>query len=376
MRSPESAVSRSVSSARLIAMHSEALRFYRGLLLDPYAGWPRSHLRSRRLGHALEPASRWKLGYAPRGWDVLIEHLRRRGFAIDELDASGLVTRDHRNRQIDRFRDRLVFPIRNAEGQPVSFIARARPGADHQIPKYLNGPTTPIYDKSAVLFGLTEQRDRFTAGAIPIIVEGPTDVLAVDASIDLAGGQRAAVAACGTSLTRVQVDLLRRVTRRSTVVFAADADRAGRLSAIRANHLLVETFRTVLATELPAGGDPADVLVDGGPGAVRSALDHASPLAGLLVRTEIEQWRPVLDHLGGKVDAVHAVAHLLAQLPSEQVAAYVSWLGRRLDLDPAVVTHALVDDLSPRPLGRAQARRLFLVHQSTPSVTAHRGIDR
>jgi DNA primase len=352
------------------------MQFYRGLLLDLYAGWPRAHLRSRRLGHTLEPASRWKLGYAPRGRDVLIEHLRRRGFAVHELDASGLVTRDHRNRQIDRFRDRLVFPIRNAEDEPVSFIGRAGPGASQRAPKYLNGPTTPIYDKSAVLFGLSEQCDRLIAGAVPVVVEGPTDVLAVDASVDLAGGERAAVAACGTALTQAQIDLLRRVTRRSVIVYASDADRAGRDAAARANRLLAGSFRTVLAPELPASADPADVLAKAGPGALRSALDRASPLAGLLVRAEVERWQPVLDHLGGKVDAVHSVAHLLAELPNEQVAACVSWLGRRLDLDPTVVTRALVDDLSPTRPGRVRTRRSHMTRPTTSSPAAHRGIDR
>jgi DNA primase catalytic core len=348
--------SMTVDPSRLVAAHREAARIYRGLLLDPYVGWPREHLASRGLGNALEVASRWQIGYAPASWTLLVEHLRRRGFGVNELDASGLVVRTYRGDQVDRFRDRIVIPIHDATGQPVGFVGRARPGAGGDVPRYLNTPVTEIYRKGEVLLGLAEQRDRLRAGAVPVLVEGPTDLLAVDATSGPARAVRAAVATCGTSLTAAQVAALRDVSRSDTIFVATDADSAGRRAATRAYDLLYPTFRTVLTPDLPSGSDPADVLRHQGPHALRAALGRATPLVHKLIEAELFDSGDVLDHLGGKLGVLRAVAPLVSGLPRNDVAREITWLARRLRLDHSQVTGVIVEAVAPDGVELPSAR--------------------
>jgi DNA primase catalytic core len=343
-RTRAAVVDERVDPARLVAAHREAARFYRGLLLDPYAGWPRQHLARRRLAHLLEPSSRWQVGYAPRSWKVLVEHLRRRGFGVHELDASGLAMRTHRGTQIDRFRDRVVIPVKDANGDPVGFIGRARPGAPAIVPKYLNSPATSIYRKGELLFGVADQATRLERGAVPVLVEGPMDVVAVDT---VAGSRYAAVASCGTAFTQIQASRLRQVARGDAVLVATDADEAGRRAAARAEELLAARFRAVLAPSLPEGSDPSDVLEVGGRSALRAALADTTSLAHQLIGYEVERWNGVLDHLYGQIGATRAVAALVAKLPREQIAGEVEWLARRTGLDLQLITAVLVDAVAP-----------------------------
>jgi DNA primase catalytic core len=337
--------STTVDPKRLIEAHREAVRFYRGRLIDQYVGWPREHLVSRRLDHVLEPDSRWKVGYAPGSWTALVEHLRRRGFHAAELDASGLVIRTHNGSQVDRFRDRIMFPIRNPTGDPVGFIGRARPDTD--VPRYLNTPGTAVYRKGECLFGLAEQRDHLSDGAQPVIVEGPTDVLAVDTATGPAPTIRAAVAACGTALTVAQVDLLRRVSRSNSVLVATDADLGGVFAAEHAYKLLEVKFRTVLMARLPERTDPADIAAGrGGAAALRTLLGQPVPMARFLIEAEVARWRHVLDHIDGQVGAVRAVAPLVARLPRTQVASEVTWLADHVGLDHDLVTSVVVDAIT------------------------------
>lgn len=197
-----------VDPSRLIEANREAVRLYRGLLVDPHAGWARAHLADRRLAHVLDPESRWQIGYAPASYDLVVEHLRRRGFEDDEIKASGLAAQTRRGRLIDRFRDRIMFPVLDPDGRPVGFVGRAKRGA---TAKYLNSPGSAIYRKGELLYGLAEQRGDFDAGAVPVLVEGPTDVLAIDATRGSAKAIRVGVATCGTSLTAEQIKLLRQL---------------------------------------------------------------------------------------------------------------------------------------------------------------------
>src|SRR5450759_3297281 len=209
---------------RLLAANAAAVDFFAG----QYAtSWAPAYLQ-RRIGTSLlgadphhadphhgDPAAAVRVGYAPAGWTALTEHLRDRGFTAAEVLASGLGTRARTGRVLDRFRDRLVFPIRDrldgAVGV-VGFVGRRNPAADaadtkgdQRAPKYLNTGQTPLYRKGTHLFGLTEATGTLDRGGLAVLVEGPLDALAVEHAT---AGAMAGVAPLGTTLTTTQAGQL------------------------------------------------------------------------------------------------------------------------------------------------------------------------
>jgi DNA primase catalytic core len=166
---------------------------------DSYRGFAALALRDLPWHSAIDKP--WQVGYAPPGWRHLTDHLTRLDFSVDELVAAGLARQSAAGRAYDTFRDRIMFPIRSADGNPVAFTGRTLQ-PDERIPKYLNTPNTAIFHKGQILYGLAEQADRFAAAAAPVLVEGPFDVIATWlAHPDQSGLPRAAPAACGTNLS-------------------------------------------------------------------------------------------------------------------------------------------------------------------------------
>jgi DNA primase catalytic core len=225
-----------VDPARLVAAHRQARTYYRQQLAT--ADGPRRYLTHRGLGPLIPtgPASAfrvegsWHLGYAPPGWTNLVDHLTRLDYTPSELIAAGLAIRARTGGLVDVFRDRVMFPIHDPHGEPIAFTGRA-PDRATDVPKYLNTTDTVIYHKGQTLYGLGEQRDRVDAGWAPVIVEGPVDVLAVWlAHPQQAGVGRAAVAACGTSVTEHHAATICALpgAARHGVTIAFDDDPAGR----------------------------------------------------------------------------------------------------------------------------------------------------
>jgi hypothetical protein len=284
--------------------------------------------------------ARGEAGYAPGGWTVLLDHLRSLGHGDEELLASGLATTSRAGTLIDRFRDRLMLPIRSADGQIIAFTGRAAQDAGEQIPKYLNSPGTELYVKGGVLMGLSENLAALRAGAIPVIVEGRMDAEAVTAS---GGGRVVGLSPGGTALTAAQVAALAQVYDVTTgpVVVATDPDTAGQKAAERAWELLREAGANDLrAPRLPAGQDPADLLKDQGPGAVLAAVTtHARPLVDQVVEQRLARWSSHLDqgNVLAAVDALRDVAPIIAALPADQRAAATANLYLQLDLDIEVI---------------------------------------
>ncbi len=169
-----------VDEQRLLAANADTADYYRHQLLSPTGARPRSYLHERRLELVLNEDSIWKVGYAPPGWTRLTDHLRHLGYVDRTLVDAGLAHVCRRGTLIDRFRDRIVVPIHGHAGGIVAFVARAAPGAPANCPKYLNSPTTGLYRKADTVLGLHEQRHLLAAGATPVLVEGPFDVLAVN----------------------------------------------------------------------------------------------------------------------------------------------------------------------------------------------------
>jgi len=206
--------------------------------------------------------------------------------------AVGLVTRARTGRLVDRFRDRLVLPI-TADDTVLGFVARRHPDAgDEHGPKYLNTPTTPLFHKGDVLYGVDHQL--LEGGAVPVLVEGPLDALAITSA---GAGMYVGVAPLGTSLTQTQARLL--ATLHPSPIVATDADAPGRAAAERAYWLLTQHAVSPRSVRLPEGSDPASVLRDSGPTVLTATIAASHPLAEDLIAEqrahlpEIERIRSV-----------------------------------------------------------------------------------
>jgi DNA primase catalytic core len=338
---------------RLVEAHREAIDFYRRQLLERQRGWAYQHVIARRAAHVLLKDSVWKVGYAPETWSGLVNHLRRLGFQDDELLRAGLATTSRTGYLLDRFRDRLMFPIHDVARQPVAFIGRARAG--HH--KYLNTSATVIYRKSEGLVGLDEQKDALDANAVPVIVEGPADALAINTANADGPRRWAGIAVCGTAVGYGQAAALQYHARSKAVMVAFDGDLAGKAAAVRSLELLSSMFPRVLVAELPSGHDPSSLLcAPNGLARLRTALTSPRLLADVAIEQELDRWSPVLDHISGQVNAVRAVAPIVARLPPTRVAGEVARLARMLGLDEEIISRELVAAVG-RPLRRAPSRR-------------------
>ncbi|MXZ95538.1 MAG: DNA primase [Acidimicrobiaceae bacterium] len=250
---------------RLLESVAKARDFYHQRLLDGKdAGSARHYLRSR--GYDGDLVRRWKMGWAPDGWDHLAKHLR---LSDEDLRDSGLGFVNRGGRQQDFFRGRILFPITDERGDPVGFGGRIMPGVDG--PKYLNTSTdAKTYDKSRVLYGLHEHRKEIVKAGRAVVCEGYTDVIGcAEAGIELA------VATCGTALTEEHVRLLKRFSA-SRLVLAFDADAAGAAAAGRVYAWEREYELEVMVADLPAGKDPGD-LGRSEPEALHEAIENALP---------------------------------------------------------------------------------------------------
>ncbi|GAB2480206.1 hypothetical protein GCM10027030_12780 [Luteococcus sediminum] len=236
--------------------------------------WAQPYL-AERLGVDLTGHPTIQPGHAPAGWTNLATHLRRHGVTDLEMLTAGLVKPASTGRLIDRFRDRLTLPITDPDGHILGFVARANPTlpADQAGPKYLNTPTTPIHSKGDQFYGHPQP------GSTPVIVEGPLDAIAITLAT---AGRHTGLAPLGTSLTDHQAALLANQER---VVLATDNDPAGNTAADK-DHFKLTVHRTyTLRAELPAGSDPAELLITHGPAALTRCLDNAKPTTDRLINS-------------------------------------------------------------------------------------------
>ncbi len=274
-----------VTPERIAALNEQAATFYQAT----YCGsWAQTYLAERLGGTDLAGDPRTRPGYAPAGWATLTAHLRHHGATDDELLAAGLAKQACTGRLIDTFRDRLVFPIQHHE-HVVGFVGRRNPDTDHHEktgaesgnkagPKYLNTSQTVLFAKADQLYGMDPHADRLAQGAVPVLVEGPIDAIAVS----LACPDHVGVAPLGTALSDTQADILTR-EHPAKLVVATDPDGAGHLAADRDYWILAARGADPQQAVLPRGLDPADVLRTAGPAGLRRHLEQAGPLADALV---------------------------------------------------------------------------------------------
>ena len=241
----------------LLDVNKLALAFFRSQL-GPRA---RDYLTARGLTD--ETIDAFEVGYAPDSWDALLRHMLAKGVREDDLVTLGLVVENERGRRYDRFRDRVVFPIKDALGRVVGFSGRV---LGDGTPKYLNSPESEVFRKSELLYGLDRARATIRETGEVIVVEGYTDVMALHQA-----GMTNAVAALGATLTAEQADALERLEAR-TVYLAFDADEAGQRATLSGLDQAVGRRLVVRAVRVPHGKDPADAVLGGHLEEFRAAL--------------------------------------------------------------------------------------------------------
>ncbi|GAA4693891.1 DNA primase [Nocardioides conyzicola] len=293
---------------RLIDANKIAQEFYAEQLATADALTARQFLSER--GFDQEAAATFGIGFAPREGEVLFKHLRGRGFTQEETVEAGLVAIGRS--AYDRFRGRLLWPIRDAPGDTIGFGARRIFEDDRIEAKYLNTPETRIYKKSQVLYGLDLARRDIAKSSQAVIVEGYTDVMACHLA-----GVGTAVATCGTAFGDDHARVLRRFLHdheefRGEVIFTFDGDAAGQKAAIRAfggdQNFVSQTY---VAVE-PDGLDPCDVRIKKGDAAVRELVARRVPLYRFVLSNIVGKYD--LDRADGRVDALRESARLVSSI--------------------------------------------------------------
>ncbi|TFD57669.1 DNA primase [Cryobacterium suzukii] len=323
--------------ARLLAANQAASDFFIEQLGSAGAEVGRAFLGQR--GFDANAATRFGVGFAPKSWDELTNHLRGRGFTTEELTLSGLVSAGDRG-IYDRFRGRLVWPIRDITGQTIGFGARKLLD-DDKGPKYLNTPESPVYHKAQVLYGLDLAKRDISRSHQVVVVEGYTDVMACHLA-----GITTAVATCGTSFGVDHIKVLRRVLGDDSgvgeVVFTFDPDAAGQKAAMRAfseeQRFSAQTYVAVG----PEGLDPCDLRLQRGDDAVRRLVDSKKPMFEFMIRQILSQYN--LDTVEGRTAALRAAAPVVGDIRDPVLRpGYTRELSRMLGVDMGEVARAVTN---------------------------------
>lgn len=329
---------------RVLEAAEAAAAWFRARLADPAEGRKaREYLKQRGVGEATRETL--GLGYAPDEWQRLFDHLVGKRFRPEEIELAGLALRRKTgDGHYDRFRDRLIFPIRDLYGHPIAFGGRALGDGE---PKYLNSPETPAYVKGEHLYGLDLARDAVRREGFAILVEGYLDLAAVRQA-----GFDNVVASLGTALTPAQARLLARTTQR--VVVSYDGDQAGVTAAARAIDALLEQRLEVRIADLPGGCDPDDLIRTRGADDFAAAIQEAPGWFEFLLRSESRARD--LARPEEKVAAVNALLPRLARLGTIERSEWAGRMADALDLDEAIVLQELraaVREARPAIRGRA-----------------------
>jgi DNA primase len=362
---------------RLLEMMAAAAAYYHHLLLKtPQGSFSRDYLSRRGLGD--EVINQFQLGYAPDQWEDLKTHLTAKGYTEkDLLDGGLLVERDDGSSGYDRFRQRLMVPIRDLQGQVIGFGARAL--SDDQVPKYLNSPQTALFDKSAVLYGLDMARRAIREAGQVVIVEGYMDVLQAHQQ-----GQANVIAQMGTALTETQLKLLQRLTKK--MILALDADTAGSSATLRGINTAREALDEMVAVPtaqgliryesrlkvdirvatLPPGKDPDDILKED-PAAWQQLIDSALPLVDYFIRQTTAELD--LETAQGKSQAVQAILPVIREVSDVvQQDHYLRQLASLVKIDE----RTLRTELQRTPQPRSKSTKQPTDVQPTPPVAADR----
>ena len=327
-----------INRSRLVAANNAAAIFYQEQIQLPAAQHGRDFLTKR--GFDRDAAKSFNVGYAPDEWDGLYKHLKGQGFSDEELTLAGLIKEGSKG-QIDRYRNRLIWPVKDISGDVVGFGARKLASDEvDQGPKYLNSPETPIYKKNQILYGIDIAKKEIAKSRQVVIVEGYSDVMAAHLA-----GVTTAVATCGTAFGDEHIRIIRRLLMdadafRGEVIFTFDGDAAGQKAALRAfeddQKFVAQTF---VAVE-PNGMDPCELRQAHGDDAVRNLIARRVPLFEFAIKSVIASYD--VKAAEGRVNALNQVAPLIgkirdASLRPEYVRLLAGWLGMEVDVVSAAI---------------------------------------
>jgi DNA primase catalytic core len=297
------------------------------------------YLAERGLGSALDSHG---IGYAPKDWTELTDHLRSLGYSDVHIEAAGMASRARTGHLIDRFRDRMTIPLRNVDGEIVGFTARCAPVADTNTPKYLNSPATAIFKKSEILYGLAEHRDALGLGALPVITEGPLDAIAIDMVGRETSKNMIGLATCGTAFTDAHASQLAKIVGPGDVCLAYDGDDAGQRAAEGAWTKITNTgVKNVTIAELPTGTDPASLAATD-PATLVRRVSEARTAPYVLADRKIDA-AAIVDNLPRQYALFHELVDWAQQPPADQRLDLAVHMARRLDIDPADAAAEIAD---------------------------------
>ena len=382
---------------RLVELNKAAAEFFhKTLLKDPPAEPARVYLKQR--GITAETIERFGIGYAPQAWDGVLKALTKGGkqakvgWTVEDLAAAGLiVARDQGGKKpgdasgyYDRFRGRVILPIRDLQKRVIGFGGRV---IDDGVPKYLNSPETPLFRKGRTLYGLEIAREGITREEQVVIVEGYFDAIALHQA-----GVTNVVATLGTALTSEHVDLVRRFTRRVVLLF--DPDAAGVRAALRTLDLFLGSGLAVQVGSLPQGEDPDTFVRSRGPEAFTTLIRQSPSLldftvagslaTGLQGSVEdrvrcVEEVLALLQKLSNPVEKAAALHHVADQLGLDEKVLVERY--RQLTSHASVVDHASGDasvgpvESAPLPKDEEVLVRLLLHDKLTPPMLAQLAAD-
>lgn len=319
-----------------------AFKFYRHRL-DQTDGedvkYARKYLRDRGISEEIE--SRFEIGLSPGGWENFLKIAEKRDFRPDVLERAGLVIRNDRGGFYDRFRERLMFPIRNNGGRVVGFggrILKEEPGKES--PKYLNSPETAIYHKGRMLYGIPQARDAMRSTGEAILVEGYTDLIALH-RVDY----RNSVATLGTALTSDQAALIKRFAGK--VILLYDADEAGTNAAFRGADILVGAGLEVFVAVLPEGEDPDTIVKSGGKESLDIVIEQAKPI----IDFKIEYFRKdgAFSTPRGQAEATRSLIDTLRRIPDQITRQFATHeIAEKLGVNEQILTREMEKVKQPR----------------------------
>jgi len=339
------------SRSRIFAANTAAEEYFRAQLHEPQAEIGRAFLAER--GFDQLAAETFGLGFAPNSYDALSGHLTKKGFTVPELIEAGLVSKGDRG-VYDRFRGRLIWPIRDVTGQTIGFGAR-KLSDDDKGPKYLNTPETEVYHKSRVLYGLDLAKRDIGKKRQVVVVEGYTDVMACHLA-----GITTAVATCGTAFGADHIPLIRRVMgdnensleqKRGEVIFTFDPDEAGQKAATKAFYDQDKFTANTYVAVPPEGLDPCDVRLNQGDEALVQVIESRRPMHEFMIRRILDQVD--LNTVEGRADGLRSAVDVVKTIKDPIIRdGYARELAGWVGMDPAEVTRLIRQS----PTAAAKAR--------------------
>jgi len=309
---------------RVLSVNKLAAEFYQDALFRTPSGKKGLAYLEKR-GIAKDILNSFKLGYAPAGWDNLLNHLSKKGVPQHLAEKSGLIVPNRRNGFYDRFRDRVIFPIFDIGSQVIGFGGRV---LDDALPKYLNSPETPVYNKSRSLYGLNLAKQKCREAGSAFIVEGYMDLLSL-----WQHGIKNVVATLGTALTPEHVRILKGYASKVTLVY--DSDEAGLRAARRSVEVFDQGYVDARILVLPSGHDPDSYLLESGPEAFSHLAEEALGAIDFLIESSLKQHGLSIE---GKVRVIADMQVPLAAIRDNVARSlYVKSLAEKIGVDDSAI---------------------------------------